>query len=322
MPRNDPIEQALDRLSSLRSAQDGALEKEIGAFLRNRSNLVIAKAAKIVRERKLNALVPDLVAAFQKLMADPARLDKRCAALTEIVETLYAFDYTEPDVYLKGLRHVQMEPSFGPPVDAAAHLRGWSALGLARTKHRDALALIVNLLVDPQPPARIGAIRAFAVNGGEAGVLALRLKVLTGDREPEVISECFSGLLLSGSETSVEFVGQYVDAEDAPIAEASILALGAARSPKAVRILTSKWEGAHGALKKFLLLALSESRNEDALNFLVAELASAPVSIAGEILKALAAQRPSASIRQTIKSAVNSRRDEALRTWFDSAFPT
>ena len=324
MPKIDPIEQALDRLSALKSLTiDPAILDELRAFLRNRSNLVVAKAAKIVGQRHLTDLLADLVAAFHKLMADAPRLDKRCAAVTEIVTALYEMDYSEPDVYRQGLRHVQMEPSFGLPVDAAAHLRGLCATGLVRTRDRDAMADVVALLVDPEPPARIGAVRALATNGGDAGALALRLKVLTGDREPEVLAECFSGLLTSPSESVTNFVARYADSEDAAIAEAAILALGSSRSPQAFHVLKKKWDSTRGGpLKKVLLLALSTSRNEEALNFLLGLLETAPLSVAAEVLAALAAQRPSESIRATIHSALNRRADRSLLESFRRDLPS
>jgi hypothetical protein len=342
MPKLDPIEQALEKLSFLRSAPPGSeLENELRAFLRNRSNLVAAKAAKIAGERRLTALVPDIVAAFHKRMADPQRLDKRCAAVTEIIVALYEMDYCEPEVYRKGIRHVQMEPSWGGQIDTAPHLRGLCAQGLVRTRFPNALAEAVNLLVDPQPPARIGAVRALASNGGDAGALALRLKVLTGDREPEVLAECFAGLLAAPSAStgpggpdvardgSVAFVASYIDSEDEAIAEAAILALGASRFPKAFAALKAKWSELErektprrAPLKKILLLAFSTSRNEDALTFLLDLLETAPQPIAAEVLSTLAPQNPAARIRTAIEAALIRRADNSLLAAFHRAFAT
>jgi len=321
MAKHDPIERALQQLSALKSAAaDAGLLEELRVFLRHRSNLVVAKAAKIAGQRRLAELTPALVAAFHKLMADAPRLDKRCAALTEIVTALYELDYREQDVYRAGLRHVQREASFGPPVDAAAHLRGLCAMGLVRTNYRDALADVVALLVDPEPPARIGAVRALATNGGDAGALALRLKILTGDSEPDVIAECFAGLLAAPSESAIAFVAPYIDSEDAAIAEAAILALGASRSSQAIHVLQEKWKRTvRGPLKKVLLLALSTSRNEEALHFLLSLLEKAPASTAAEVLAALSAQRPSDSIRASIRAALTRRGDASLLEAFHRA---
>jgi HEAT repeat protein len=320
--KRDPIEQALEKLSALKSAPAGTdVLNALRGFLGNRSNLVVAKAAKIAGERRLRDLLPDLVTAFHKLMADPARLDKRCAAVTEIVTSLYQMD-SEPDVYLTGMRHVQMEGSFGPPIDSAAQLRGLGAQGIVRTRFPDALAEAVTLLVDPEPPARMGAVRALAANGGEAGALALRLKVLTGDSVPDVLAECFSGLLAAPSESSIDFVAGYGDDDDPAVAEAAILALGASRSAKAIVTLKDKWQRTHrGPLKKVLLLALSTSRSEDALQFLLGLLETAPVSTAAEVLAALASQRPTQSIRDSIHSALTRRDNPSLLAAFHSAFP-
>jgi len=203
----DPVQQALERLGELRHATlTDQVVNEVRHSLRNRSNLVIAKAAKVAGELQAKALVPDLVASFHKLMKDPARLDKRCAALTEIVTALYELDCHDPQPFLTGLRHVQMEGSFGPPVDAAAKLRGLCAQGLLRTTHKNSLDEVVRLLVDREPEARMGAVRALATNGGEAGVLLLKFKVYSGDPEPEVLGECFTGLLAAAPERSLELV--------------------------------------------------------------------------------------------------------------------
>jgi hypothetical protein len=231
VPKLDPIEQALNQLACLKAIPPSPeLIHKLRSFLRNRSNLVVAKAAKISGEGRLTVLIPDLVAAFHKRMADPQRLDKRCAAVTEIVAARYEMDYLEPDVYRTGIAHIQIEPSYGDPIDVAAQLRGLCAQGLVRTSQPGALAAAVSLLVDPEPPARIGAARALASNGGDSGELVLRLKVLTGDREPEVLAECFTGLLASPSDAVLDFVARFIDSEDEAVAEVAILTLGAARS--------------------------------------------------------------------------------------------
>src|ERR1051325_3831837 len=65
----------------------------------------------------------------RRWMQQPAKLDKACAATTQIVNALYELDYVEPEVFLQGIHHVQMEGSFGPPVDAAACQTGQSLRG-------------------------------------------------------------------------------------------------------------------------------------------------------------------------------------------------
>ena len=114
--------------------------------------------------------------------------------------------------------------------DTAAELRGAAARGLVRMSHPQALSALAELLADPELPARIAAVRAVAYHGGDSGLPLLRLKVLSGDREPEVLSECFLAMLRISPEVSVEFVERFLDAEEAAIAESAALALGESRA--------------------------------------------------------------------------------------------
>ena len=322
MAKGDPIERSLDRLGELRRTEASqATIEEVRSFLRNRSNLVVAKAAKVVRELQINVLVPDMLAAFNKLMTDAPRLDKRCAAITEIVSALYDLNYEEPAPYLTGLKHVQMEASFGPPVDEAAKLRAVSAQGLVRTRHPDAVAEVMQLLVDREPAARIGAVRALAVNGGEAGILLLRLKVLTGDLEPTVLGECFSGLLEASGGKSVVFVAKYVDAEDGAVAQAAMLALGESRLPAAYEILKEKWSRTVGMPgKKVLLASMAASKLDGAIAFLVSLIETEGIPTAAAVVEALSIYSRNERVRKSVNDAVLARGDQTLVNQFRRDF--
>lgn len=323
MSTADPIERALNEIGELRShgLRDEQAAKLRG-YLKHRSNLVVAKAAKLARELQLSELVPELVAAFDRMWANPAKFDKRCAAMTEIVSALYEFDYREPDIYLRGIRHVQKEASFGPPVDTAALMRGMCAQGLLRTSYRDGLASVTDLLVDPEPPARLGAIRALAANGGEAGSLLLRLKVLTGDEDPETLGECFSGLLANAGESVLAFVARYMDDEEEAIAETAIWALGQSRLSAALTALKEKWERTvDRSVRKTLVAALAASRVQDAIDYLCLKLRDTDVETAKEIVRALANYASSEAIRQAVASAVEDRGERAVVEAFRENFP-
>ena len=322
MAKADPIERALDRLGELRHADgSSATVEEIRGFLRNRSNLVVAKAAKVTRELKIVEMIPDLLLAFNRFMANAPRLDKRCAAITEIVGALYELDYDEPAPFLAGLKHVQMEGSFGPPVDEAAKLRALSAQGLLRTRYRHALAEVLPLLVDPEAPARIGAVRALAMNGGEAGTLLLKLKVLTGDTEPEVLGECFAGLLAAAPDYAVPFVARYIDSEDSAVEEAAILALGESRLPSAVEVLKEKWTTTvDKSQRKVLLVAMAASRLDEAIAFLIAVVETENALTAADALEALAIYRHNERVSDTVRDAVLRRGERALLERFTREF--
>ena len=112
-----------------------------------------------------------------------------------IARALYALDYEGAELYLAGMRHVQPEPGYGGPTDTAVDLRAVCAIGLASTSYREKLRELIDLLVDPEWRARSGAVRAIAAVGSEPAALLLRLKAQIGDKEPEVIGDCFVGLL-------------------------------------------------------------------------------------------------------------------------------
>jgi len=322
LKKSDPVEQALDRVAALKNEAAGpAVSAELKLFLRNRSNLVVAKAAKCATHFRAVELVPDLVAAFQRLMQNPANFDLNCAATTEIANALYELDYVEPEIFLQGIHHVQMEGSFGPPIDAAAKLRSISALGLARSTYPAALDEVVSLLVDEWPDARIGAIRALAVNGGPAGALLLKLKILTGEDEPDVLAECFSGLLTAAPERSLRVIAGFVDSEDLAVAEAALLALGASRLPDAFELLKAKWERtAGGPLRKTVLVAIGMIRSDAAIQFLLALLTECPAATAKDVLAGLALFRDNEKVRKGVKTAVERRNEKSVNESFEQQF--
>jgi hypothetical protein len=322
LKKPDPIEKALGRLTALKNEAGGAsVAAELKSFLENRSNFVVAKAAKIACHVRATELVPELVRAFHRLMVNPSKLDKGCAATTEIVGTLYELDHAEPEVYLLGIHHVQMEGSFGPPVDAAAKLRGISALALARTRHLSALDEIVSLLVDEWPEARVGAVRALAVNGGSAGVLLLKLKILTGEREPDVLAECFSGLLSTAPERSLPLIAGFIDSEDITVAEAALLALGSSRLPEAWDLLKDRQERTIGGpLRKIALLAIAMIRSDAAIEFLLASLAECSPAMAEDVVAALALFRTNERVRSRVESVVAQRNEKSTNEVFRQHF--
>jgi hypothetical protein len=321
MAKNDPVERALERLGELRHSTPAPALDEIRAFLRNRSNLVVAKAAKLCGELDARGLIPDLVAAFERLMTDAPRLDRRCAAVTEIIEALYQLDYTEPAPYLRGIHHYQPEASFGPPVDAAAKLRGLSAQGLLRTRNPDVMHEVMPLLVDREAAARIGAARALATNGGDAGLLLLKFKVLTGDAEPEVLAECFAGILADANEQSVRFVAQYLESEDPALVEAAILALGESKNQLAFELLKEKWDRTvTGPVRKVLLTALASSRLEDAISFLISVVRDGRVKTAADALEALSVYKTNDRLLALIRDAVSGRSEHEVRQAFECHF--
>src|SRR4051812_9368415 len=78
---------------------------ELRRYLADASSLIVAEAAKLLKDQPGPELVGDLVAAFDRLMIDPDERDKQCLAKIEIVAALNRIEYAEPDVFLRGLSH-------------------------------------------------------------------------------------------------------------------------------------------------------------------------------------------------------------------------
>src|SRR6185312_9904646 len=110
-------------------------------------------------------------------------------------------------------------------------LREVCAMGLANSTWPHKLRDMIPLLGDGEWIVRAGVIRAMGVVGSEAASLLLRFKMIAGDQEPEVMSECFAAILdLEGAE-GVRLVAQAASSGNPELREAAILALGASRRP-------------------------------------------------------------------------------------------
>jgi HEAT repeat protein len=231
------VEAKLARLGELgKKPVSPASVGELRKFLADASNLVAAEAAGIVGKANLADLAPELVAAFDHFMTDPETRDKQCRAKLAVVESLNKIEYDRAEIFLNAIHHVQFEPIWGGTQDTAAHLRGEAAFGLVRIGHRDALSLIVDLLVDPEKVARLAAIQALESIGSLAAIPLLRLKTRVGDKEPEVTCECLTALLRREPE-AVDLVAEFLRDPDDAIREGAALALGEARPPGAFEIL-------------------------------------------------------------------------------------
>jgi len=268
--KTSSLEEQLDRLAELRGQPPSPEGRaEVAKYLASKMNLVAAKAARIAGEWQLADLTPELVAAFERFMVKPETTDKRCAAKIEILKALCKLEYSSPSVFRRGLRHIQMEPTWGGSVDTAAEVRALGAMGLAQTDYPEALEEIVPLLLDSERDARIGAVRAVAVSGLPGGALLLRLKALSGD-EPEVLGECFAALLRAEPAKSLEFVANFLEHREEAVAEAAALALGDSRLESAfvplrdaIRKVTAR------PLRRTLLLAVALLRRENAIDYLL-----------------------------------------------------
>jgi HEAT repeat protein len=268
--KRDGIEEKIAALEALRDTPSAALEP-VRKALKDRSNMVAAKAAKLAGQLLLSDAVPDLIGAFDRFLKDAAKTDPKCWAKVAIVKALKELSYEDPAVFLRGMDHVQMEATWGPRIDAAAELRGSCALAIvACSLPREAILMrLADLLADLEMRVRIDAARAIAQLPGGDSLLMLRVKAVAGDAEPAVTGQCFLSLLGMEPRGSVAFVARYLDASDQALRFEAAAALGECADIAAVETLIERWKReAHPEMKKAIELSLGVSRLAEARAFL------------------------------------------------------
>lgn len=322
MRKSSATEEQLTEVSKLREApKSPALRKELRKHLASRINLVVAKAAQIVGKVAEDSLLSDLIQAFDRFMVNAAQTDKGCIAKTEIVKTLCVLECEPEAVFLKGVRHIQLEPAYGGPVDTACELRSTSAMGLVRIGSAEALTELVTLMTDKESDARIGAIRALAYSGREEASLLLRFKVLTGDREPAVISECFTALMKLAPRKSLPFVARFLDPGSPSLCEAAALALGESRLPEAFELLKEKWEiMIDSRFRRTLLLPMALTRQEGVVEFLLSVIRTKDTETASAAIAALGIYKDDGKVRERVRAAITGPNKARMLKVFETDF--
>jgi HEAT repeat protein len=315
------LENELGRVRAIADAPESHdLKVELASLLKHKSNHVIAAAANVARCNQVNELVADLQSAFAELMKNPAKLDPACKALISITKALIEMDAGAAAIYFSGLKHVQKEASFGPSVDAAAPLRGLCARGLARLNHPQALDEIVDLLADPEIPARVGAVQALAETAKREAELLLRLTLLRGEKA-EVMNECLTALLSLAPRHSVEFVGRFLGNDSDELREAAALALGESRQTAALPVLQQAYAiQPRQGFRRTLLLSIALLRCDEGVEFLLARLAKESEPLAAAALDALALYAGDEAVRKQVTAILDERKSADLQARFISAW--
>ncbi len=293
---------------------------ELRRALKGSTGLLAARAAQIAGKRGIEELVPDMVAAFDRLMAGGAKADKGCQAKQAIASALNKLEHLDDSVFLKGACHKQMEPAFGGFEDTAAELRCECAFGLARIGRPDAHYVLADLLVDPERAVRSAAAKALGGMATPEAEIMLRMKVLTGDSEPEVIGECFASLLAMIPERSLDFVARYLSTQDLALAEYAALAIGQSHAPGAFDALRKCWESDPSPLlRRVLLLPMALARSDDAFDFVLDVVRRADSTTAAVAVSALGLYNDDISVAR-IGGVVERRDDRAVTASFEKQF--
>ena len=308
-PNVDAELAALDELPDERVVKIEALQRALAGHYR-----VAAKAARTAEDALLYELIPALESSFARFLDKPSKNDPSCFAKKALARALVALDASNVEFFSKGLTLRQLEPVWGGTADTAADVRASCAMGLVASGYPRALVELTALLNDSEAAARIGAVRAIACGNPREAELLLRAKALAGDAEPQVVGECFTGLLAVEPDESLEFVVQHLSHADAAVRELAALALGESRLDAALAPLKEAWAGVlvDEEFRRTLLRAAAAHRSEAAFDWLLSIVGDARIPVALEAVEALAIYRHNAKLKERLMSVVRGRGDEAL----------
>lgn len=311
-----PEEQLLDALGALDPTADRAVQNEVvQKHLEDRHARVVAKAARLAEERALHERVSDLLRAWPRFTQDPVKRDPKCIAKQAIARALVALDCQNQEFFLQGIRYRQLEPVWGGSADAAIDIRCSCAMGLVASGHPRAIAELADLLNDPECRARAGAARAISCgNPGEAEAL-LRFKVRIGDREPEVIGECFTGLLAIAADECLSLVADHMTDANDGIRDFAALALGESRHPRALDQLRAAWDSEvlNTEFRSVLIRAAALHRSEAAFDWLIQIIERGTRKQADEAAEALAVYERNTKLTERVEAALATRADTDRR---------
>jgi hypothetical protein len=305
-------EQGLEALSSLQPTAERAVQNAVvQTHLEHRHFRVVAKAAALAEERALHERIPDLLRAYPRFTVDPVKRDPKCIAKQAIARALVALDCQNQDFFLQGIRYRQPEPMWGGSADAAIDIRCSCAMGLVASGYPRAIQELTELLVDPEWRARAGAARAISCgHPGEAEAL-LRFKVRVGDAEPEVLGECFAGLLAIAPEECLSLVADHMARANEGIRDFAALALGESRHPRALEQLRAAWDTdiLNTEFRSVLIRAAALHRSEAAFEWLLHIIAEGSRKHADVAAEALGVYERNSKLIERVQAALAKRAD-------------
>lgn len=293
----------------LQPVPDAAQVAYLRKTLTHKSNFIVSKAARLVADTELVPLLPDVLVAYDRFFTDAAKTDPQCWAKDALSKALVKLGHRTIAEYLRGMRHHQMEPSFGPPVDTAGALRGTCTHALVDCpgiSDSDLLTALLEPLTDIDKTVRMEAARAIGQVGGVSAMLILRLRAMLdpAQEEPEVLGEVYRSLLSLEGAQAIHLVASRLEPGDDLAGEAAF-ALADLRTAEALQPLVSRFkEGPDTWFAAILLSAIALTRLPEAIDFLISLIerdgreSSAAIEAIGRIA-------PNAEIRARIQQAVD-----------------
>jgi hypothetical protein len=303
MPARRTFDAELAALDALRGVSPELAKPALAKALGNRNNYLVAKAAAVALHHGLTNLAPELAAAFSRFLEDAAKSDPQCWAKNAIAKALAEFEYQDAELFLAGMRHIQLEASWGGAEDSAGTLRGACALALVQCRELNShrvLTHLTPLFADKQLTVRVNAARAVEQVGTDSAALLLRLRAELGSDEPELLGACYSGVLGLEGAAAIPWVAKFLPPEDDAAAEAA-LALAESHSLEAFEILKGAFARAKDPwFRRAALAAIALTRRPEAIDWLI-EIVAHERLHAAEALEALCRSAPSEATLERLK---------------------
>lgn len=308
MPRTLP--QRIADLRALDVHAPASLAK-LRTALQAPAGVLVAAAASLIEEHRLEALVPELAPAFEQLCEQPVKRDPGCRGKLAIARALHALDHWDDRVFVAGLTYVQQE-GWGAE-DIAGELRGVCGLAHAHFARTDALDVLAVLLADPERTARLAAAQAIGDAGRPDATALLRFKILGGDAEPAVLAACIEALFALARDASYGFVVRLLAGHDER-AEVAALALGGGRFAEAFEVLAAWCTGCRPEQRHRIgYLALALLRAPAATTYLLEAIGSHGRLDAIAAARALATFKDDTALAEQVLAAAKQQKDPAAR---------
>jgi HEAT repeat protein len=306
MPGKRAFEAQITALDTLRDAPEASRPEPLRKALANKNNFIGAKAADLIREFNLQDLTNDLLKAFDRFFQNPEKSDPQCWAKNAISRTLAAFELQEPEVFLRGMHHIQLEPVWGGRSDTAGTLRATCALALVQCRNLtndDLLKNLIDLFADNDKAVRAEVARAIEQVGSPSAASMLRLRSVLGKDEPEVLGACYSGILRLEGVSAIPWISHFLESQDDAAGEAA-LAIAGTHSPEGFDALKKSLETAHDPwFRSILLAAIALLRQDAAMEFLL-DLVKTDSIDAEHAVEAVIRSMPSTETMQHLEKLV------------------
>jgi hypothetical protein len=312
------FEEQLAALDALRQLPPEACVEPLRKALAHRNNFIAAKATDLIRGFNLSQLTPELLLAFDRFFEDPVKTDPQCWAKNAISRALAAFEHQDAAVFLRGMKHIQPEPSYGGASDSAGTLRATCALALVQCRsvpEADLLAHLVDLFADNDRGVRLEVARAIEQVGSSSSALLLRLRAVLGsnpnsgnplqdsNEEPEVLGACYSGILRIEGVSAISWISRFLDSASESAPDAA-LAIAETHSPEGFNALRERFAEEHDPeFRSVLLTAIAFTRQDAALEFLL-DLVRSESLQAEAAVEAVLRAAPSADVIKRIEGLV------------------